>query len=57
MLMPGIASEMFERLNHDEVVYVEGSGAIPKMTLWHGEDDGLEVCLYEGSDCLSKRLQ
>ena len=38
------ASEMFERLNNNEGIYVEGSGAIPIMTLWYGEDD--EVSMY-----------
>ena len=35
--------EMFEMLNNNKVVYVEGAGAIPKMTLWYGEDDTVFV--------------
>ena len=31
--------EMFEMLNNSKVIYVEGAGAIPKITLWYGEND------------------
>ena len=43
---------MFEMLNNNKVVYVEGAGAIPKMTLWYGEDDTVivTVFVYEGDE-------
>ena len=34
-----------QRFNQNEVIYVKGSGAVPKMTLWYDEDD--EVSMYE----------
>ena len=48
------ASEMFERLNQREVIYVDGTGSIPKMTLWYGEDD--EVFFYEGSEVFVDKM-
>jgi len=39
---------MFEMLNNSKAIYVEGAGAIPKMTLWYGEDD--TVFVYEGDE-------
>ena len=30
-------------LNINKVVYVEGAGASPKLTLWYGEDDTVFV--------------
>jgi hypothetical protein len=48
------ASEMFELLNRNQVIYVAGSGSIPKMTLWYGEDD--EVFMYEGSNVVIDKI-
>jgi hypothetical protein len=44
------------RLNNDSMMYVEGSGAIPKMTQWpgYGEDD--KVCMYEWSDLFIEKI-
>ena len=47
-------SEMFEMLNNNESIYVEGAGAIPKMTLWYGEDD--TVFVYEGDELCVEQI-
>ncbi len=49
------ASEMFEILNNNEVIYVKGSGAIPKMILWYGGD--VEVFMYEQSDLFFEKIK
>jgi hypothetical protein len=45
---------MFELLNQHEEIYVDGTGSIPKLTLWYGEDD--EVFLYEGSNAYVEKM-
>lgn len=46
--------------NNNEVICVKVFGsivaAIPKMTLWYGEDHDYEALMYEGSDLFVEKL-